>query len=245
MITVEETSGIFGMTVKGTMSTEEIDHLFAVLQAKVNAQPNRKIRMYARLVDFSGWDGFESFIHTMKGKMGAIGKIEKYAILTDYDWIEAIAKVGDFFTPGIDVKTFDLDELEKAIYWLKQGTKEETLALTELDTGAPDIVGFAIDGVLSKADYTLMNQRFEDQLRDIDHIRLYLEFVDLDGMTLQGIWEDFRITFKFYGKIRKIVLAGDDDLVGAAKFSNFITPGITIKYYHPKDREEALDWLSR
>ena len=49
-----------------------------------------------------------------------IGRLKKYAIVSDAQYMSTLGKIGDFLTPGADVRTFHMAELEEARAWMAE-----------------------------------------------------------------------------------------------------------------------------
>jgi hypothetical protein len=78
-------------------------------------------RMLYRITDFSfptlGAIGVE-FARLPK-LFGLIGKFDRCAVLTDAGWIAKAAEIEGALIPGIEIKSFDLNEREVAEAWLQ------------------------------------------------------------------------------------------------------------------------------
>lgn len=49
---------------------------------------------------------------------GLLGKFDRCAVLTDANWLQTAAEIEGALFPGIDIKGFDLDDIEEAEEWL-------------------------------------------------------------------------------------------------------------------------------
>lgn len=242
MITIKETGqdNIVGFVLKGEIDEAGMKQLIEALNKRSDFYS--KIRMYGEVYDIKGWETFKSLFSNIKAKFQAFRKLEKYAIVTDIDWLEDLTEIAGYLTPGLDVATFDTDDKEKAIQWLLKPTREQTISVEEISLPSDNSIGFSIDGHLSKADYDLINSRMKAILDYNEKIGLYLNIVDLDGMTLKAVWEEFKAAINYYSRINKVALTGKEGwLKSAAKISDFLTPGIDVKYFD--GAEEAKAWL--
>ena len=231
---------IIGFEINGKLVETEIEALFAEMEFKANQF--EKIRLYARVIEIDGWDTLKSFFNTMRQKFRLIGKIEKYAILTDKLWLKNVSKFSDFLTPGIDIRTFDLAEEAKAISWLQLPTIDDTVNFVREDTGFDHILGFTLDGKLSRADYEFLNTHFEQHLANHPDIRVYIEITGLEGMTLSAFFNEIKTALTYYHKILKIAILSESGQT-VIKIGDFFTPGISAKHFVPTEKQEAIDWL--
>jgi len=53
---------------------------------------------------------------------GLLGKFDRCAVLSDAGWIRTAAEVEGALFPGIEIKSFELDETDKAEVWLAGAT---------------------------------------------------------------------------------------------------------------------------
>lgn len=61
----------------------------------------------------------EAFFKDIQISFQYYSNIHKMAIAGRSKWLEGLAKIGDFLSPGIKVKFFMLDEKQEAMDWLK------------------------------------------------------------------------------------------------------------------------------
>jgi hypothetical protein len=243
MITIKETGqdNIVGFVLKGEVDEAGMKQLIEALDQRSDFY--NKLRLYGEVYDIKGWETFKSLFSNIKAKFRAFRKLEKYAIVTDVDWLEDLTEIAGYLTPGLDVDTFDTDEKEEAIQWLLKPTREQTINVEEVTLVADNAIGFSIDGHLSKADYDLINSHMKAVLDYNDKIGLYLDIIDLDGMTLKAVWEEFKAAVNYYSRIEKVAITGQEGwLKSAAKISDFLTPGIDVRYF--EEAEEAKNWLA-
>jgi hypothetical protein len=77
-------------------------------------------RMLYKISDFSlptlGAIGVE--MTRLPKLFGLLGKFDKCAVLCDTSWLRKAAVVEGALFPGIDIKSFELDEVEAAEAWL-------------------------------------------------------------------------------------------------------------------------------
>ena len=49
---------------------------------------------------------------------GLLGKFDKCAVLSDANWIKKVATIEGALIPGLDIKSFDMEEVDAAEAWL-------------------------------------------------------------------------------------------------------------------------------
>ena len=79
---------------------------------------------------------FQNFGKLAKVKSKSLGKIEKYAIVSDRKWVDALFPMANFFSFSMELKHFSKDEYQVAKDWLTSIEKKEVNAdeyFTEVD----------------------------------------------------------------------------------------------------------------
>ncbi len=80
--------------------------------------------MLYRITDFSlptmGALGVE--MARLPKLFGLLGKFDKCVVLSDSNWLRKAAVVEGALLPGIDIKSYEFDEIDAAEAWLNSGT---------------------------------------------------------------------------------------------------------------------------
>ncbi|MEO0626627.1 MAG: STAS/SEC14 domain-containing protein, partial [Bacteroidota bacterium] len=171
--------------------------------------------------------------------------IEKYAVLTDSDLLSGLTGSIDWLTSGLLIKSFPLSAGEEAHQWLAEPMPEEPPpALRQIELANTRLLGLAIVGQLTQKDYDLLDVLIEDQKKEYGKARIYLEIVDLQGISFRAIWQDLRTTIKHYTQIERIAIVGDQSWLKATiKVSDLMTPGLDMQAFPTEERQRALNWL--
>lgn len=110
-------TNIYSFTIDGKIDEGGMTALYNILK---NKKHEGKINLLATYKDFDGFDSFKAFTEGLKVDFGALGNVEKYAIVTDRKWAHKLAEIESKILPGISMKGFALDEADKALEWLKK-----------------------------------------------------------------------------------------------------------------------------
>ena len=84
---------------------------------------NQKINILGVIEKIPMPEGLSPINEIFSLKLNATEVIEKYAILSEKNWIDNLVPIAKFFTPSISIKTFDISDREKAIEWLESKQK--------------------------------------------------------------------------------------------------------------------------
>jgi hypothetical protein len=250
MIQIEkvEDTNIYEFTINGPIDKESVEDFYKLLELK--SEDHQKIRLLGTIKDFPSFKDFKAFSSTLKMKMKAISNIDKNAILSDKDWIETLLPIGNFLTPGIPMKCFDLDEREKALTWLKIQdikTYSEEEYLTKLNIKnieGTNIYSFTLDGKIDEGGMTAFYNILKDKSR-VGKINLMAILKEVDGFdSFKAFTEGLKVDFAAIGNIEKYAIVTDKKWIQKlAEIESIIVPGITIKGFSLHDEEEALSWL--
>jgi len=105
---------------KISLDNETID--LAAMSALNNilskANEGEKVNLMVVLNNIPSIESFKTLIQGLKVDFKIFGRLAKYAVVTDANWIEAYGKFGDFVTPGIEMKTFPVTAIDEAKAWV-------------------------------------------------------------------------------------------------------------------------------
>ncbi|WP_179346279.1 SpoIIAA family protein [Winogradskyella ursingii] len=97
-----------------TLDHSSISALYEILDRK----SKEKINLIVVLRSIPALEKLKTFVKGMQVDLKAIGKVGKYAVVTDKKWIDKLSGVADFITPGMKLKTYKIDQLNDARNWV-------------------------------------------------------------------------------------------------------------------------------
>lgn len=113
----ESTDTMLAVRASGSLTHEDYQGLF-IPELNACIEKNGKARALLYLDEnFSGWE-LEAAWDDAKFGIQHHDDFIKLAIVGGPDWVEWSVKVGEFFISG-EVKTFDIDQLQEALQWVK------------------------------------------------------------------------------------------------------------------------------
>ena len=250
MLTIDKIEGtdIYEFSITGNVDENSIKDFYKLLEVK--SQENHKIKLLGTINNFPGFEDFKAFSATMKMKAKAISNISKYAVLSGKDWINGILPVGNFVTPGIPMKHFNLEERDNAIAWLKKDEQKEVSEAEYLskmnveNIRGTNIYKFTIDGKIDEAGMTALYTILKDKTRN-GKINLLAYFKDFDGFeNFKSFIEGMKLDFAVFGNLEKYAIVTDKNwLKKIAEIESKVIPGITIKSFAEAEEAKALSWL--
>lgn len=237
----------YQFTIEGELSQELMEDFYQLLLE--TGERHEKINLLAIINNWPSFHSFKVFGKLAQVKTKAIGKINKYAVVSEKKWMGAFLPMIDFLTFSMQLKHFSKEEYQDAVDWLLTEEKIEVNPedyFTEVDIEkirGTRIYQFIIDGKLDAAALHEMYKIIDD-LPKGEKIRLLSIIKEIDGIDsaktfLKGIYLDL----KAIGKIDKYAIVADDDWKNWIKVGDFFTPGLEMKGFEEDEREAAIAWL--
>ena len=248
MMTIKKNndSHILTFVVDGEIEQSDIDQVFNEIKAQAQDGQVRLLSEIKRVEDLD-LDGVKGFLSTMRDKLCLVGDIDRYAIVTDLDWMSTVVPVSDFLTPGLPIRVFAEAEKQQAIDWLKESVDEayspgiRPIALPDQS----DVLGYVINGKLRKEDYQMIDQQMTSLTEQHGKIKLYIECLNLEGMTPASLWANMKTELKHVSSLNKVTMLGTQDwLKSLTEAGDFVTPGIDVEFFALGQKQKALDWLT-
>jgi hypothetical protein len=115
----QSTESCLGFKVSGKLTAEDYEVLIPQLDQAIAA--SGKINMLVVMGDFEGWAGLDAAKADFKLGTHQYRQVEKAAFVGDKKWQEWLVKIMDPFTRRTDERFFDLEQLDNAWQWIKEG----------------------------------------------------------------------------------------------------------------------------
>src|SRR5690554_5493170 len=109
------TPNVVAFRIGGTLDADELDRITAAIDAALRTQ--EQVSIYAEAVNLGGIT-LEALLKDVAYGLKQIGNLRRYArfaVVTDAQWLRTIAGIEDKLFPGIEIRTFALDEGEAAM----------------------------------------------------------------------------------------------------------------------------------
>lgn len=110
-----ETAGVIGVRIAGKIEKADIDRVVAATKAKFDEA--EKLGIYVEVESLDGIS-FEALLEDLKFALPNLGKFRKKAVVSEKQWMETTAAIGNRLFPGIEVKHFSPDETAEARTWV-------------------------------------------------------------------------------------------------------------------------------
>jgi len=115
-------NNVLSIRAIGTLTGEDYDRIITEIEAKLEAHDKIGILFDATGFDDMTADALRKDISYSFSKLGEWNRFAKNALITDKQWMKALAKGVAPFLPSIEIKTFDPSERDAAVTWVSEVT---------------------------------------------------------------------------------------------------------------------------
>ena len=111
-----EEGNIIGFHLSGKMEDDEFDGIVVRMEGML--KEHKKLRIYAEVEEFKGMS-VNTFMKDIHYGLKHWRDIEKEAVVSDKGWLKAWVGFAGSLVPGVEVKHFSFEEIEKAKEWVR------------------------------------------------------------------------------------------------------------------------------
>lgn len=115
--------------------------------------------------------------------------------------------------------------------------------MESIKTQRDDIVGFRIDGTTSEADMRPLLSKLREKLKSHRKLRLYVEYIDMNGFSMDTLLEDLKYNFGRLDTFEKTaVITVKDNINQASLLANKMVE-MKLKSFHFSEKAQAHQWI--
>jgi stage II sporulation SpoAA-like protein len=238
---------VVGLRVAGTITGEDMDRATAAIETALARYP--RIGVFTDAIEWSGMtpEAFGKDLRYGLGKIGELGRFTRVAMVTDKEWLRAIARFEDRLLPRIDLRTFGSQEREAALAWVTEVPPGDAPppALNIIRTDRDDTYGFEWDGSVSAEEMRALTEALEAAFAQHERIRVFgrikhLGTVSPLALTHSGL---FALKVQAYRKIDRYAVVGGPGWLKA--YIRFVssTLGLNLRHFEASEEDAAWAWL--
>lgn len=115
-IDTDENDNFLAFKLSGKVNPRE----FSVLDAEFSqfTEEGKPLNLYIEFAGFEGYKNIKAMWDDFKMGLKHYSDLKKVAIINEGEWMDFLVKIGDIFTPGVNMEHFDTDQKERAKTWL-------------------------------------------------------------------------------------------------------------------------------
>lgn len=116
--------------------------------------------------------------------------------------------------------------------------------LDKINTEDPKVVAFRVSGDMDAKDYEYLNHQLGDVLEKEGQVHLYFEYVNLSGLPLASVWEDFKSNVPHYRDLKKLAFVSETSPTDWLAENEPGRMNFEPRHFSIGQKEMALNWLS-
>lgn len=243
---LETTPDVIAVRIEGRLSRDEIMGIVARIEQAFTGEG--KTHIFAEIADFHGfdWTALGEYLPHALGMLGQREKFGRIAVVSDLAWIRWATRIESALIPGLSYETYKMGEREQALAWVEgRSPYPHGQALTLIETGNPDVLGFELDGRINAEEMHALAARM-NALMDArpGPVRILGKFTNFRIPAPGGLDADYmRMKLKALHKVERYAVVGGP--LWLAAWVAAMAPLLKIEVRHfPAEREaDAWQWL--
>ena len=110
---------VVAYVLDGTATAPDIRSVYRELET---ATSNGHIHLFGEITGIGGLtlDAVRESLRESLRVVTRVGKVDRYAVVTDEGWIGAVAKLQAAFVPGLDLQVWPRAERDEALAWTSE-----------------------------------------------------------------------------------------------------------------------------
>ncbi|WP_114951324.1 STAS/SEC14 domain-containing protein [Sphingosinicella terrae] len=237
---------VIALRCGGTLQRAELEGFMDRLEASLAAHD--RTHFYAEIVDFSGveTDGLGDLMKRSAVYFQNLRRIGRVGIVADQSWIRWATKLEGALLPHVSYETFDSSERDLALAWV-QGERAHPhgAAIRIIDTDRPDVLAFAMDGHVDRAEMDAVTAHFLSAIEGKTKIRMLGRIGDIGGFEMSGLFtgDYFAMKRTFLERMERYAIIGGPAWLRTTL--NALAPlfKVEIRHFDTQEEDAAWSWL--
>lgn len=181
--------------------------------------------------------------------MKHLDQIDRLAFITNKQWPRALAGMIATVFPTIDLAVFDQEERDAALEWVSEADPESAplpAAIKFIPTSEEAVLGFAVDGIVTAAEFPAVIERFQTFFESHDKARLLNRMTGFKGAEPAILTQSGLIAMKLAAlqNVERYAIVGAPRwIAGIVLAMNAALPQIDIRIFDKDAEPDAWAWL--
>lgn len=243
-----EKTNTYEFELTGTIDATSANNLYRLIDQK--AKDKDAINLMGIIKAAPKYTSMDAFTDSIKARKKASKSVNKYAVVSDIDWIKSAFPLAEILNTDIPIKYFHLDEKDKALDWLEKKevpeyTPEEFLTNIDIEPiEGTNIYSFTVNDTIDEAGIQALYKLIKEKAED-GKIRLLAKINQFPKVeSFQTFINGLRLDIESLGVVDKYAVVSDKKVVQAyTKIGDFFTPSIPIKVFDQENESKAIQWL--
>lgn len=111
---------VVAFEIDGTVTAPDLDDLYAAVEKAMDGKG--PVHLYGEIHGIGGLtlDALGSNFKRGIALLPRIGRVDRYAVVTDKSWITTMAQLEGALIPGLEVKTWSVAHRDEALAWASE-----------------------------------------------------------------------------------------------------------------------------
>lgn len=242
---------LVAVRVSGRIEEADIDQAIAAIDGALERAPH--ISFYAEVGALEGMTA-SALAKDLRYGIGMLRKVDRLAraaVVTDEDWLRALARFEAWLIPRIEMRMFGADERAEAFAWASEKPPAESPdleaepAIRMIETNNPKVLAFEVDGYVTGRDVERVAGRFLKAFAANDGVRVLGRFKHLPGVDVATLMHDQTLSLKLQSmqRIERYAVVGGPEALKnlVALFDPLFK--LEMRHFDAEAEDEAWAWL--
>lgn len=105
------------------------------------------------------------------------------------------------------------------------------------------VFAFRVNGKITTEELKPMADKLTERIRQYGKMRVYAEYVGVEGVTPRAVWEDLKFDFAHLTDFDKAALVTDKQWMNLSAGLVNLVPGLEVKLFSFDEQEQARQWI--
>lgn len=240
---IKSGDGIIALKVTGKLMRDEMMEVSGLVERSL--AEHEKTHIFCEIEDYSGFDVTalgEYLPHALK-MLGELERFGRVAVVSDIAWMRWATKIESALLPHISYETFTADEREQALAWV-EGHREHPHgpSIRIIETDRADVLGFEIDGRITKADAEAIADYFNRSAPGDRPLRLLARVRKIDGAEVGALFGHKYLEMKIglLERVERYAVVGGP--LWLCAWISALEPLLKLELKHFPAEEEPAAW---
>jgi hypothetical protein len=115
--------------------------------------------------------------------------------------------------------------------------------IRRLDDVGGGVLAYEASGTITRDDVRVVQDDLLTGNAPARGRRVLVDIVDVDGATMQAVWQDVKHTLDYVRYVDRMAVVGDERWQEWVAQAARLVPGVRVRYFEPDQRLEARSWL--
>jgi hypothetical protein len=240
---IKSADDVIALKITGRLAREELEKATGLLEESLAAR--EKTHVYVEIEDYHGFDLaiLPDYLPHAFAMMKQLDRFGRVAVVSDQRWIRWATRLESALLPHISYETFEGAERHRALAWVEGRLNPlHDPSIRIIETDKPDVLGFELDGRISKADAEAAADYFNKALDRKRPLRLLARVRNIESAELGALFGHKYLQMKvgMLERVERYAVVGGPAWLCA--WASALAPLVSVELRHFDSDQEAQAW---